>query len=380
MILSVENVLADLPQTLNSYTSSSGTAGATTIPVRNINSFTNQYAIQIGKTGEEQSEITVINTPSGTALALNSGTLVYDHPLDTPVFSIHYNKIVFERSTTGTAGTATALATVSITPDSQYTEYDDTTGVSTYAYKTYYYNSLSGDSSSESDWFTPSGPTFYSLGKLRDRGKKVLYNSTYITDDTVIDDWINEWAEDMNNAAIKVNKGYSIGTASYLFGTAGYGTITEAGFKKATKIEITSDGITYTPSSEISMNEYTESDSFSSIYPKHSWEGDTVFRILPFGAVGTARFSFGKLNTILVDETDDLPVPLRSYTRGCIEYIQYRALGKDEKSDDGNSHYGKYLEVKNNFVAEMTPRDTTGPKSIEIVEELSGFQSDAGIW
>src|SRR3990167_5950771 len=171
MILSVENVLADLPQTLNSYTSSSGTAGATTIPVRNINSFTNQYAIQIGKTGEEQSEITVINTPSGTALALNSGTLVYDHPLDTPVFSIHYNKIVFERSTTGTAGTATALATVSITPDSQYTEYDDTTGVSTYAYKTYYYNSLSGDSSSESDWFTPSGPTFYSLGKLRDRGK-----------------------------------------------------------------------------------------------------------------------------------------------------------------------------------------------------------------
>lgn len=372
MILSVTNQLADLPQTLSSYTTSNITAGGTAIPVRNLNSFTNQYAVQVGKTGEEQSEITIIAAPSGTILPLNSGTLVYDHPLDTPVFSINYDKIVFLRSTTGTAGSPTALATVAITPDSLYTEYNDTSGAATYAYKTYYYNSVTGGSSSFSDWFTPSGPSFYSLTKLRERSKNVLYNASYITDDTVIDDWINEWVEEMTNAAIKVNKGYAIGTASYAFGTAGYGTITEAGFKKATKIEITWDASTYTPSNEIPMSEYSDNDTFSSLYPRHSWEGDTVFRVLPFGEAGTARFSFGKLSTQLTDEADELPVPLRSYTTGCIEYVQYRALGKDEKDENGNTHYARFLTKKNDFINEMTPRDHTGPKTIDFVEELTG--------
>ena len=147
MILSVSNILDSLPQTLNSYTSSNITAGATTIPVRNINSFTTQYAAQIGKTGQEQSEVKVLNNVSGTSLTIyGGGTLTYDHPSDTPVYSIHYDKLVFERSTSGTAGTATPITngTISITPDSLYTEYDDTTGISTYAYKTYYYNSVSG--------------------------------------------------------------------------------------------------------------------------------------------------------------------------------------------------------------------------------------------
>lgn len=373
MILSVENQLADLPQTLSSYVTSNISAGGTAIPIRNTNSFTNQYAVQVGKTGQEQSEIKVINTPSGTILPINgSGTLVYDHPLDTPVFSINYNQIIFMRSTTGTSGTATALATVSITPDSKYTEYDDTSGAATYAYKTYYYNSVTSGSSSQSDWFTPAGPAFYSLGKLRSRGKAALYNSNYLTDNTVIDDWVNEWVEEMTNAAIKVNKGYAIGTASYAFGTAGYGTITEAGFKKASKIETTWNSITYTPSNEIPMNEYSESDNFSSYYPRHSWEGNTVFRVLPFGSLGTARFSFGKLSTALTDEIDNLPLPLRSYTTGCVEYILYRALGKDEKDEKGNVHYARFMAKKKDFINEMTPRDSTGIKTIDIVTELTG--------
>lgn len=376
MLLSVDNTLDKLPQTLWSYTSSNASSGGTVIPIKNTNSFAANYAVQIGKTGEEQSEIVIIDSPTGTILPItSSGTLRFDHPLDTPVYQIHYNKIIFKRSTSGTAGTATAIATVSITPDSMYTEYNDTSGAASYAYKTQYYNSVSGDLSSESDWFTPAGMSFYSLGKLRDRAKNTFYNAGFLPSDTVIDDWVNEWVEEMNRAAVKVNKGYAIGTANYAFGTAGYGTITEGGFRKATKIEVTFDGITYRPSSEIPMSEYSDNDFFSGMYPKHSWEGDTVFRILPFGSLGTARFSFSKLNDQLVNETDELPVPFRGYTNGCIEYCQYRGLGKDEKPTD-NQHYNNFLRIKNDFVSEMTPRDFTGPKYIELTDGLSGMNED----
>jgi hypothetical protein len=376
MILGVENNLDQLPSTLFSYTSVNLAAGGTAIPIKNTNSFTNQYAVQLGKTGEEQSEIRIINTPSGTILPLNTGTLVYDHPMDTPVFHIHYDQIIFKRSVSGTAGTAVALATVAITPDSLYTEYNDSSGAATYAYKTQYYNSVSADISSESDWFTPSGPSFYSLQKLRDRAKKALFNATFITDDTIIDDWINEWIEQMTNKALKVNQAYSLGTAAYSFGTAGLGTVTEPLFKYATKFEITTDGVSYVNSTEIPVNGFSSTDVFSPLAPNHYWQGDTVFGILPQGSLGTVRLTLGKLATQLTSDIDALPQYLRGYTTGCIEYVLYRAYDMDQKDTVADKHFKRFKDSQMEFLVEITPRDQTGPKTITLVDSLSGFQED----
>lgn len=376
MILSVSNLLDSLPTTQFSFTSANVSAAGTSIPVKNINPFTANYAIQLGKTGESQSEIKVISgTPATGTVNLSAG-LTYDHSLDTPIYQTHYDQIIFKRSTTGTAGTATAIGTTNITPNSEFTDYNDSSGQATYAYKTQFLNSVSSDLSSESDWFVPGGPTFYSLQKLRQRGKDALFNADYLKSDDVITDWINEWGEQMTNAAIKVNKGYAMGTASYAFDSTGYGTVTEAGFKVADKIEITYDGTTYTPSTEIPMNQYKESDTFSSLSPRHSWEGDTRFRVLPYGTGGTARFSFGKINTPLADDADELPHSFRSYTTGCIEYILYRAYGNDEKDEVADKHYGKFLASKNDFINEITPRDRTGVKLINLDEPLTGSDID----
>src|SRR3990167_7922310 len=378
MILSVSNLLDGLSTTQFSFTSANVSVAGTALGVKNINPFTANYAVQIGKTGESHSEIKIISGTPATGTVNLSAALTYDHALDTPIFQIHYDKVIFKISTTGTAGTATAMTngTVNITPNSEFTDFDDTTGITTYAYKTQFLNSVSSDLSSESDWFVPGGPTFYSMQKLRQRGKDALYNANYIKSDEVLNDWINEWGEQMTNAAIKVNKGYSIGTASYAFGTSGYGTITEGGFKVADKIEITWDGLTYTPSSEMPMSQYSESDTFSSLYPKHSWEGDTRFRILPFGQAGTARFSFGQINTPLSDDADELPHRFRSYTTGCIEYLLYRAYDNDNKDQVADKHYGKFIASKNDFVNEITPRDQTGSKMINLVEDLSANDVD----
>lgn len=380
MLLSVQNQLAELPQTLNSFVTSNIVSGGTAIPVRNLNAFTANYAVQLGRTGEEQSEIVISATPSGTQLPIASGgTLKYNHNLDTPVYQIHYDQIVFERSTAGTSGTATALATVSITPDSLYTEYNDTSGAATYAYKTYYLNSVNNDQSSESDWFVSGGPTYYSLQKIRQRAKDALYNANYLKDDTIIDDWINEWLEEMTNSAIKVNQAYSVGTVSVAFGTAGLGTVVTSTFKQPLKMELTFDGSTYTNSLEIPVNQWSTRDSYSAVFPRHYWMGDTIFGVLPLGSSGTARITFAQRNTPLVNDTDEMPYSLRSYTTSCVNYTLYRAYDNDNKGEQADKYYNKFLLSKREFVNEITPRDQTGPHYIDFLDGLSGRNEDVSL-
>lgn len=369
MLLQVQNNLDQQPSTLYSFLSTAGTAGGTALPVKNTNGFNAQWAVQLGKTGEETAEILNIDNIGGTVLN-TSGTARFPHAIDTPVYQTHYDQVIFLRSTTGTQGTATALSTVSITPDSFYTEYNDSSGVATYAYQTQYYNSITGDLSGTSSWFVPGGPTFYSLQKLKDRVKHDLYSSNFIKDDATITDWINEWVEIMTNAALKVNQGYSVGTASSAFGTAGIGTITEPLFKYASKIEITFDGVNYVNSTEIPLNQFGAQDTFSSSFPRHSWRGNTTFLVLPQGVAGTALMTLGELSTQLTNDTDELPQFLKSYTTGCIEYVLYKAYTLDQKDTSAEPHYQKFLVSKNSFITEITPRDYTGPKTIDFVEGI----------
>ena len=375
MILSVANNLDSLPTTPYSFLSANVNVGGTALGVKNINPFTANYAVQLGKTGESQSEILVISGAPANGTVNTSGTIVYPHSLDTPIYQIHYDKIIFKRSTVGTAGTAVAIGTTAITPNSQFTEYNDSTGTTTYAYKTQYQNSVSGDISIESDWFVPGGPTFYSLQAIRQRSKDALFNASYLKSDNVIDDWINEWVEIMTNSAIKVNQGYSMDTMSVNFDATGYGTITEPLFKTANKMEVSWDGgTTYITSTEIPINRFSEGDTYSGIYPKHFWQGDTTFGILPAGNAGIARITYSKLATRLVNDADNLPVSLRSYTTSCIEYILYKAFDNDLKRDYANDHYGKFAKSQMDFIHEVTPRDATGIKTIQFSESLSGGQ------
>lgn len=378
MLLTVENNLTNLPSTLTSYLATNGTTGGTVLPVKNINGFQSGWAIQVGATGEETAEILNISgAPSGTVLN-TSGTVRFPHSLDTPIFQTHYDSVVFLRNTAGTTSAPTALATVPITPDSFFTEYNDTSGVATYAYQTQFYNSVSGDLSGTSSWFIPGGPTFYSLQKLKDRIKHDLYSSQYIKDDNTIIDWVNEWLEIMTNSMIKVNQGYAMGTANYAFGTAGLGTVSDPLFKNPVKIELTWDGITYTNSREIPINGFTSTDIFSSLAPRHYWAGDTVFGILPAGA-GTARMTNSLRYTPLANDSDELPQMMKGYTTSFIEYCLYKAYDLDQKKDQGDGHWQKAVAYQNAFISEITPRDQTGIKTIQLDDSLSGFEDDLGL-
>lgn len=385
MILSVTNNLTKEPSTVRTFLSTAITSGGTTIPVKNINSFQDQWAVQIGETGESQAEIQVISgTPSGTALN-TSGTFLYNHNIDTPIYQLHYDKIIWLRSTSGTTGTPSAIATTAITPNLAYTEYNDASGAATYAYQVQYYNSVSGDTSGTSSWFTPGGPSFYSLQKLRQRAQDALYSANYIRNDTIVNDWINEWLEIMTNGAIKVNQGYSVGTAQYAFSPAtgnpaqSLVTITDSLFKQAYKVEVTTDGVHWINSREIPNSQWSNGDYFSSLDPRHYWFGDNVLGILPNTVSGTVQVTYGKRTTPLSNDSDELPQSMKAYTTGCIEYVLYRAFDLDQKQSLADDHYQKFILYQNAFIAEITPRDQSSEKYINILDSLSGMDESVNL-
>ena len=158
------------------YLSNDEVTGTTIIRAKNTTGLTTGWAFQIGKTGEDKTEI-VLGTVSNVG-TLTVAALDFDHPTDTPIYGIKYNQVVFEKSTAGTIGTATPITngTIEYQADSldrqtgqSYTIFDDTLGTTTDAYKTYFRNSVLALNSLESGWITPTGLTFYSLGKLRQR-------------------------------------------------------------------------------------------------------------------------------------------------------------------------------------------------------------------
>ena len=371
MIIKTRNLLhVNAPKT---FLTNLEAAGTNILRWKNPSGFNASWAVQIGEAGEEQSETVILSssTPAGTAGTLTANDS-YEHPADTPLYAIKYDQVVFERSTTGTAGTATPLTNGTITyqSDSLFTQFDDTSGASTYAYRARFRNSISGTTTSQSDWLTPLGFDFYSLARIRERIKRKLWDATFITDETIIDDWINEWKDEMSNAVIALNEDYSMGTVDIAFGTAGLGTITTADFSQIRRLDITYNGQDFYFSTKQNVNDYDPNQVFSSVHPYHNWMGDTVFQVKPPESGGTARITFYRFGTIMVNDTDTLPLPMRSYTKSFVDYGLSQAYLKDEKLD----HYDRSIALANiakaDFVTKLTPRDQSGPSMVDIVEAI----------
>ena len=379
MILRVKNNLdINAPQT---YTSYQEVAGTNIIRWKNPNGFNASWAVQIGATGVDQSEIVILgaSTPAGTAGTLTGNTL-YEHPADTPIYGIKYDQVVFEVSTTGTAGAAVPIAsgTVTIQPDSQDTIFDHTTGVSTYAYKTYFRNSVLAVNSSESDWITSAGFSFYSLANIRQRVRDRFYNSDYIQNDSIIDGWTNEFLNMMNNAQIDVNEDYALGTTSIAFGGGvELGTITASDFRGGFKRVWYQDGSgTYT-ATRMDSNSFSPTRVFTNTYPYYYMQGDNIVGRKPFDVAGTFLVEYPKSAPILVNDADELPVPMKTFSKAFVDYGQGMALNKDNKHTEGQIYIDAAVAQLNLFKTQITPRNRTGATYVDIVESVA---DDGGMW
>ena len=352
-----------------------------TIYLKNVNGFQANWGIQIGDLGQDQSEIVLANAsaPSGTQIVLAANT-VYEHPADTPVYAIKWNQVVFEKSSAGTAGTATPMTdgTLTITPDTwdfsnqvSFTQFDDTSAASTDAYRTRFRNSALAVQTDQSNWLTPTGFTFYSLARIRDRVKDKMWNSSFVSSEQ-IDDWVNEWKDEMVNALVSVNEDYALGTVDVGFGTDGLGTVTTADFKDVRRVWITTNGADYYQSTKMNINDFLPDQVFSSVHPYHAWQGDTILQVKPSDTAGTARLVFYRFGTTMVNDTDELPQPLKPYTKSFVDYPLAQAYLKDGKRQEYQDKLNEAFAARGNFVSEISGRDKSGPRYMDIVEATSG--------
>jgi hypothetical protein len=372
IINQTNNLHIGVSKTRLSYGESAGTS---IIRWENPAGFSPSWAIQLGEIGEEQSEVVILGTSAvagGTSGSL-TGTTLYEHPTDTPIYAIKYNQVVFEVSTTGTAGTAAPITggTITYQADSPFTAFDHPTGVSTYAYRTYFQNSVLAVNTTESDWLTSAGYSFYSLAKLRQRIKSKMWDSSFIVQDTDIDDWINEYREQMINEVIKINEDYALGTENVALASNGKGTLSASDFVSARRIWVTYNGVDKFQSTKMNVNDFNNDEQFSTVHPYHYWEGDSTLGVKP-ASVGTAELVFYRFGNILVNDTDELPLPMRPFTTGFVEYGLGNALFRDGKITESDRKMQAAEKIKQDFVNKVVPRDKTGPTQIDIVEPISG--------
>ena len=357
------------------FLSSPGTAGSSVIPWDNGAGFSASWALQIGETGEERSEIVVLGTsiPAASLGTLAAG-LVFDHPADTPIYGIKYDKVIFGTALgTTVASVPIASGTITVKPDSIYTIFDHTAGSSTLGYQVYLQNSVTTGTSTISDFLTPSGYSFYSLQGLRERGMAKLWNSDFVTKE-VATDWVNECKEIMVNKVIQVNEDYAIGTEAVSFGTDGMGTITSADFSQVRRVWVTYNGIDKYQSTKMELNSFLPTQYFSSAHPYHAFQGDNVLIVKPSDR-GTAEVSFYRFGTTMVNDTDLLPVPMRPYTNIFTEYFKAQALFKDEKFNEAENTMQRVNGMIGEFVQSLASRDKSGPTMVDIVESITGGDS-----
>lgn len=379
----VENNLT--AQVTPTYLTVAANAGTSVLNVKNISSFNASWGAQIGQTGEVQSEIVLLSTgtPSGTIGTLTANTK-FDHPVDTPIFPVKYDQLVFSRSVTGTSGTATPLAngTIPIMVNGTTTFFDDTTSATGYAYQTWFYNSVTTGSSSVSSWITTSGLPFYSLGKMRQRVKDRLVSSGYISgisvDDGMIGDWLNEMLELTQSAAIDTDQDFLTGTTQIAYATGQeLGTITATDFKQTKRVWFSDASGTYI-STKMDSNTFSPNKTYSTTYPYHYFQGDSVIGRKPSDqGPGTLQINYYQLPTYLVNDSDVLPVSMQNYTKMFVDYAMAEALLKDQKTAESQMKMGEAMQMLATFKKEITPRDKSGPTYISIVEDVA---SDQELW
>ena len=372
MIIKTLNTLTeDAPKTYLTFAED----GTTALRWKNFSGFSPSWAIQIGETREEKSEVRLLGTATiaGTAGTVTVATS-FEHPADTPVYAIKYNQVVFERATVGTSGTATPMTdgTVTIQPDNKYTIFDDTSGSVSYAYRTYFKNSVLNVTTAESDWITSAGYSQYSLGKIKERIKGKLLNPDYVTDD-MITDWTNEWMENMTNTAIDVNEDYVLGTTQVAFsGTAQEGTITDADFKQVRRAWHSSGNNTYMMIKQ-DFIDFTPTEEFNETRPFFYMKGDSIIGRNPHGNSGTISLTYYKLNAVLDSDGDELPVCMRGYSSSFVKWGLAQAYRKDKMITEAEKLELQAEADKERFKRELTPRHKSGPTYIEMVE---GFPTE----
>jgi len=163
--------------------------GATTIELKNNESFAAGQAILIGQAGNERSEVAETDGVTGSTTVTLDGTTELPHNADDPVYVLEFDQVKIYRAVS-IAGTYNLIDTIDLRySDPQgITRYDDPTGLSSSYYKIKNYNSVEDEESEFSDPIPATGYPEDSLGYVVDQVVREVHDTGFSV--LSIDDYI----------------------------------------------------------------------------------------------------------------------------------------------------------------------------------------------
>lgn len=245
------------------YTTDKYLAGSTSIVVDNAANFGANDFILFGSVGIETAEIVKISSVSGTTLSLATAT-VYDHPQDTLITEMLYDKMNFFRSATLT-GTLVALngSPQTILPDSIYNVYDDTANATGYAWYQFY-NSVSAVSSQVSNAVPYAGFADNSVKTMMDTFYTQISNrERKLIQDADVYRWLNEGYSIARNRLNLSNREYTVPTPTSLTIVSGTAEYDLPDYFSKVRVVTKNDGSSIDFISYDSVPDYNNSSSLS---------------------------------------------------------------------------------------------------------------------
>ncbi len=324
---------------VRTYLSAKTSAGDTSTSVVNSTGLAQNDYVVFGELGEDRSEIRKISTLTGSVTVAVDTTL-FDHPVDTPITFIKYNKVRIYRSTN--AGVSySLLTTVDIQPDRLITTYDDTAAQSTYYYKVAYFNSTSSQESGLSAALIATGYTSYSLKALQDRVISLFPDPTEdFLDRNEITDWLNDYYMRMATACIDIDQGYFQKDNTASPGTLTNGTDSYSlpeDFFSMKRLEVSYDGTNYYRVYPSQVTYGYPSQTFDQTRPLYDFiQNNFRLRPTPATASGTYKIWYNYLPTELSAATDSIDIFLRPFKNGFVYYALSQAKRKHGGADSVN--------------------------------------------
>lgn len=182
----------------SSYLAAAVAAAGTTLTVRDNAGFlsgsTNNERVLLGSYGDERTEIKRITSDPAAGSSIAVAAVTFAHPIDTSVVMILWDQVeIHGNSTNSTTGTTT-IATISLTPDQDFTQY--TVSGTTYAfYFARYKNSTSSTTSSYSDGVASTGYAVNTRAIIKQRAlaRAGITLGFPVTDgETLTDEFLNQ--------------------------------------------------------------------------------------------------------------------------------------------------------------------------------------------
>ena len=362
-VVSVAN--PDVSQNQKTYLTSAitPTGDSQTLSVTNNAGFAADDYILLGKISEEKTELIPISSVSGNTKI--DCTPSFSHPVDTPVSLLGSNQVKIY-SATSKGGTYSLVATISITPDHETTNYTDTAWTSSKYYKASFYNSTTATESPFSGEVPASGYSKYSRRKIADRILSVLrdeYSHRFKRED--INDWIDEFHELIFATVLGVDEEFLLKNTGEL-STASELNDLPVDCKAVKRAWYTPSGSTLYEARRMRIQDDFPDAVYDSSSPRYSFQADQIgFKPVPTS--GKYRLVYEMVTPSLTDDAEELPIVFRSYTLGYVNYGLYRAGQAEGKIAKDAPIPSSVASILGRIAQDISQRNTDWSERVEDV-------------